>query len=157
MGSEMCIRDRSDSVSVCLSKGLGTPAGSVLVGPQDIIDRARRYRKMLGGGMRQAGVLAAAGIFALNHNVDRLNEDHQRAEELAKTLSELEAGKISQATNMVFFTPSDGLNDQLRAHMEQAGIVLGGGSTGAIRFVLHKDIDDAALKSVTTELRRFFG
>ena len=147
----------SDSVSVCLSKGLGTPAGSVLVGPKDIIDRARRYRKMLGGGMRQAGVLAAAGVFALNRNVDRLSEDHQRAEELASVLSKLEAGQVSQATNMVFFTPRAGQNDQLRAHMDQAGIVLGGGSTGAIRFVLHKDIDDAALKSVTAELRQFFG
>ena len=147
----------TDSVSVCLSKGLGTPAGSVLIGPKEIIDRARRYRKMLGGGMRQAGVLAAAGLFALNHNVDRLSEDHQRAEELVNELAELEAGQISQSTNMVFFTPRDDQNDPLRAHMNQAGIILGGGSNGSIRFVLHKDIDDAALKSLTTELRRFFG
>lgn len=147
----------SDSVSICLSKGLGTPAGSVLVGPKDIVDRARRYRKMLGGGMRQTGVLAAAGLFALEKNVDRLAEDHQRAEHLAKVLRKLEAGDVSHATNMVFFTPRDGLNDQLRGHMGQSGILLGGGSTGPIRCVLHKNIDDAALESVTAGLQSFFG
>jgi len=146
----------SDSVSICLSKGLGTPVGSVLVGPKDIIDRARRYRKMLGGGMRQTGVLAAAGLFALDHNVDRLLEDHQRADYLAKVLTKLEAGHVSHATNMVFFTPRDGLNDQLRAHMYESGILMGGGAAGPIRCVLHKDIDDAALESLTTGLRTFF-
>ncbi len=146
-----------DSVSVCLSKGLGTPAGSVLLGPSDIIDRARRYRKMLGGGMRQAGVLAAAGLYALDHNVERLAEDHERADHLAKTLSKLEAGQVNQATNMVFLTPRDELNDPLRAHMEQTNITLGGGSNGLMRLVLHKDIDDVALNSIVTELRAFFG
>lgn len=82
----------ADTVSVCLSKGLGTPAGSVLVGPADLIARARRWRKMLGGGMRQAGVLAAAGLYALEHNTARLAEDHARAEELAGVLRGLGAG-----------------------------------------------------------------
>lgn len=151
------LADVADSVSVCLSKGLGTPAGSVLVGPSDIIHRARRYRKMLGGGMRQAGVLAAAGLYALDHNTDRLAEDHARATHLAQTLTDLNAGVVDQQTNMVFFTPHDGQNDPLRTHMDQNGINLGGGSTGPIRLVLHKDVDDDALKTVTGAFQMFFG
>lgn len=90
-----------DTISVCLSKGLGAPAGSVLAGPGDLIARARRWRKMLGGGMRQAGVLAAAGLYALDRNVARLAEDHARAGELAGELRSLGAGEVSQATNMI--------------------------------------------------------
>ncbi|MDA8585807.1 low-specificity L-threonine aldolase [Rhodobacteraceae bacterium] len=151
------LADMVDSVSICLSKGLGTPAGSVLAGPSDIIARARRYRKMLGGGMRQAGVLAAAGLYALKHNVERLAEDHQRANHLANTLKELGAGDVSQATNMIFLTPRDNLNDQLRAHFDSNGVVLGGGSAGTIRIVLHKNVDDAMLKLLETDFRTFFG
>lgn len=146
----------ADTVSVCLSKGLGTPAGSVLVGPQDLIARARRWRKMLGGGMRQAGVLAAAGLYALEHNVARLAEDHARAAELAARLRRLGAGAVTQATNMVFFAPADGRNDELRAHLAAAGAVIGGGSSGAIRMVLHKDVDDAALGQAVHGMERFW-
>ena len=145
-----------DSVSICLSKGLGTPAGSVLTGPADLIGRARRYRKMLGGGMRQSGVLAAAGLYALEHNAGRLAEDHQHAEALARTLTDLDAGEVSQATNMIFLTPRDATNDALRNHLGQSGIVIGGGSTGPIRIVLHKNVDDDALKLVTDAMRAFF-
>src|SRR5258707_1329332 len=91
-----------DSVSVCLSKGLGTPAGTVLVGRKDVIGRARRIRKMLGGTMRQVGVLAAAGIHALEHNVERLAEDHANAERLAKGLAALGLKVDPVQTNMVF-------------------------------------------------------
>lgn len=155
--SETDLAGLADTVSVCLSKGLGTPAGSVLVGPSDVIARARRWRKMLGGGMRQAGVLAAAGLYALQHNAGRLAADHDRAAELAGVLRGLGAGEVAQATNMVFFTPDDGRNDVLRAHLAAEGVVIGGGSAGAIRMVLHKDADDASLAQAVQALRRFYG
>lgn len=145
-----------DSVSICLSKGLGTPSGSVLSGPSDLIERARRYRKMLGGGMRQAGVLAAAGLYALEHNTMRLSEDHERAAALAKALNQMQAGDVTQATNMVFLTPQDGANNALRHRFAEAGILLGGGSTGAIRLALHKDIDDEALDYFISEMRAVY-
>ncbi|MBL8510915.1 MAG: low-specificity L-threonine aldolase, partial [Betaproteobacteria bacterium] len=92
-----------DSVSICLSKGLGTPAGSVLCGPRDFIKAAHRFRKMLGGGMRQAGVLAAAGLYALDHHIDRLADDHAHADYLAKRLREIPALTVAAPeTNIVF-------------------------------------------------------
>ena len=99
------ISDHFDSVSVCLSKGLGAPVGSVLVGSQALIDKARRFRKMLGGGMRQAGSLAAAGVYALNNNVQRLQTDHENAEYLYRGLAGIEQIKVmypENQTNMVF-------------------------------------------------------
>ena len=92
-----------DSVSVCLSKGLGTPMGSVLAGPVDLIDEAHKWRKMLGGGLRQAGIVAAAGLYALEHHIDRLADDHINATRLADGLAAIDGIKIdSCATNMVF-------------------------------------------------------
>jgi len=146
-----------DTISICLSKGLGSPAGSVLLGPLDLIDRARRWRKMLGGGMRQAGVLAAAGLYALEHNVAALAEDHARAQVLADALRVLGAGEAVQASNMVFFNPEEGRNDALRAHLAQRGVVIGGGSSGAIRLVLHRDAGDSALALAIEGLRSFYG
>jgi threonine aldolase len=146
-----------DTVSICLSKGLGTPAGSVLVGPADLIGRARRWRKMLGGGMRQSGVLAAAALHALEHNVARLAEDHDRAGALAAELRRLEAGEVQQATNMVFFTPRDGLHTALRNHLSEQGVVIGGGDSGAIRLVLHKDVDDTGFERLLSGLAEVFG
>ncbi|MEM9551603.1 MAG: low-specificity L-threonine aldolase [Pseudomonadota bacterium] len=143
----------ADTVSVCLSKGLGAPIGSVLVGPSDLIARARRWRKMLGGGMRQAGVVAAAGLYALEHNVQRLAEDHAKAAALAEALSDF--GEVTQATNMVFFTPPDGAHDALRAHMAAHGITMGGGY-GAIRLVLHKDVPETAIAQVRQSAEAFF-
>lgn len=151
------LADTVDSVSICLSKGLGTPAGSVLTGPADIIARARRYRKMLGGGMRQAGILAAAGLYALDNNAARLSEDHERAAHLAKALTDMEAGIASQATNMVFFTPRDLDNNRLRDALAKVGILLGGGTTGQIRLVLHKNIGDDELKLVIAEMQGIYG
>ncbi|WP_051371897.1 low-specificity L-threonine aldolase [Leisingera aquimarina] len=155
--SEMDLAGLADSVSICLSKGLGASAGSVLAGPGDLIAKARRWRKMLGGGMRQAGVLAAAGLYALEHNVARLAEDHARAAELAGVLHSLGTGEVSQATNMVFFTPEDGCNDELRRHLAAEGVVIGGGSSGAIRMVLHKDVGDDALDRAVQGLKSFYG
>ena len=101
--------------------------------------------------------MAAAGLYALQNNVERLSDDHQRAEDLAKALTELAAGDVTQSTNMIFLTPRGSLNDHLRSHMAKAGVILGGGSNGAIRIVLHKGIDDEALAFIATEMRAVFG
>lgn len=128
-----------DSISVCLSKGLGAPAGSVLCGDREFIAAARRWRKVLGGGMRQAGLLAAAGLYALRHNVERLTEDHRRAALLAEGLRR--AGlEVEQHTNMVFLRDMEPtLKDRLAAE----GIQISG-----TRWVVHLDIDDAAIRHV---------
>lgn len=107
-----------DTVSMCLSKGLGAPAGSVLSGPRALIDEARKWRKMLGGGLRQAGVLAAAGIHALTHHVERLLDDHVRATRLGETLSEIDRIEVTALnTNMIFISidaPASDLSERLR-------------------------------------------
>lgn len=123
-----------DSVSVCLSKGLGAPAGSVLCGNSSFIRAARRWRKVLGGGMRQAGVLAAAGLHALTHHVDRLAEDHRRAGILAQGLQGKGLSAV-QHTNMVFVHDLDA--DSMVAHMARGGVRVSGS-----RWVVHMDIDD---------------
>lgn len=142
-----------DTVSICLSKGLGAPVGSVLVGPRDLIDRARRWRKMLGGGTRQAGVLAAAGLHALDHNVARLSEDRSRAERLGQALSAY--GDVAQATNMVFFTPQGGVTPALQHHMAARGVRLSG-ATGTTRLVLHKDVKDDGLQAAIDGFDAYF-
>lgn len=140
-----------DTISICLSKGLAAPVGSVLVGHADLIARARRIRKLLGGGMRQSGILAAAGLHALTHNVDRLAEDHQRAADLANYLNGLGIGLAVAQTNMVFLTPAThpDLQQKLAAH----GIRIGGQSP-TIRMVLHKDVDDTALAATKAAFER---
>jgi len=109
-----------DTVTVCLSKGLGAPAGSVLAGPADFICKARRLRKALGGGMRQAGVLAAAGLFAIDHNIARLREDHDNAQRLAKGLTGLGLTVVPVETNMVFWDVDAA--PQFVASLQQAGV-----------------------------------
>ncbi len=147
-----------DTVSLCLSKGLGTPAGSVLVGPSDFIKRAHRMRKLVGGGMRQIGVLAAAGIHALNHHVDRLEDDHENALQLAERLAQVKAIHVEPdlvETNMVFITLPDGAADGLRAHLAARGILLGGGSK-RIRLVTHLDITIADIDLLSEEISHYF-
>jgi threonine aldolase len=141
------------SVSVCLSKGLGAPAGSVLVGARDFIAQARRWRKVLGGGMRQAGVLAAAGRYALRHHVERLVEDHRRAAMLATALGDFPAltGHVRVATNMVFVDLEAARMEALRAHLERHGVVIRGG-----RWVVHLDIDDRGIDRVIAATGDFF-
>ena len=129
-----------DSVSVCLSKGLGAPVGSVLCGNADFIVAARRWRKVLGGGMRQAGVLAAAGIYALGHNVERLAEDHRRAGVLATGLREYGLS-VEHHTNMVFVGGIEA--GRMTACMAQGGVRVSGS-----RWVVHLDIDDADIHHV---------
>lgn len=145
----------ADTVSVCLSKGLGAPVGSVLSGPKELIASARRYRKMLGGGMRQAGVLAAAGLHALEHQVPRLAADHERADNFANALTALEIGDVDQRTNMVFFTPNAANVDGLVDHLAGLGVRIGG-QTPTIRLVVHRDADDKALELALGGIRSFY-
>jgi threonine aldolase len=132
-----------DTVSVCLSKGLGTPAGTVLVGRKDLIDRARRLRKMLGGTMRQVGILAAAGIHALEHNVERLAEDHANAERLAKGLAGLGLKVDPVQTNMVFAAIPKESVAGLKQHLDRNGVVAL--VSPKLRLVTHLDVDAAAI------------
>ena len=146
-----------DTVSLCFSKGLGAPVGSVLVGDAAFIARARRWRKVLGGGMRQAGVLAAACLYALDHHVERLADDHRRAERLARALSDIDGLRVQgQSTNMVFLDiPSDHLPGLTR-HLAEQGVVISGGYGGPTRLVTHLDVDDDAITSVVQGFEQFF-
>ena len=135
-----------DSVSLCLSKGLGTPVGSVLCGSNEFIKKARRMRKLLGGGTRQAGVLAACGLYALENHIERLAEDHYNAEQLANELRALNVMSVEQHTNMVFITPAAEHLTALCNYLREHGIILTSHSA-TIRMVTHLDIssDDIAL------------
>lgn len=141
-----------DSVTFCLSKGLSAPVGSVLCGSREFIEKAHRMRKLLGGGMRQAGVLAAAGIVALEKMVPRLGEDHARARTLAQGLSEnrclvLDAG--TPATNMIFMNLSDDVPlsaAQVAEEMKRHGILVGVAGARRFRLVLHCWIDDEGVE-----------
>ena len=144
-----------DTVSVCLSKGLGTPAGTVLVGRKDLIERARRIRKMLGGTMRQVGILAAAGIYALEHNVERLAEDHANAERLAKGLAALGLKVDPVQTNMVFVAVPKEKAAGLKHHLEKSGVVILPPGTKA-RLVTHLDVDTAGIDRAVAAFAGFF-
>jgi threonine aldolase len=142
-----------DSVSSCLSKGLGAPAGTVLVGNKKLIERARRARKMLGGAMRQAGVIAAAGLYALENNVVRLAEDHNNAERLAAGLRKLGLG-VEQHTNMVFATlPADRVASLAEHLRERQVLVLPG---ARMRLVTHLDVDAAGIERALGAFAEFF-
>ena len=130
----------ADSISLCLSKGLGAPVGSVLSGPADFIARARRIRKMLGGGMRQAGVLAACGLYALDHNIDRLAEDHASAKRLSEGLATCKGLEVdAPETNMVFIAPGEEDLEPLRAHLAARGIIIAA-QRPRTRLVTHLDV-----------------
>ena len=143
-----------DTVSVCLSKGLGTPAGTVLVGRRELIDRARRVRKLLGGTMRQVGILAAAGIHALENNVDRLAEDHANAERLAKGLAALGLKVDPVQTNMVFVAVPKDSAAELKRHLAEKGVVTLGGAK--MRLVTHLDVDRAGVDRAVEAFGQFF-
>jgi threonine aldolase len=151
----LAIAEPFDSVSVCFSKGLGAPVGSALVGSKDLIERAHRWRKMLGGGLRQAGVLAAAASHALDHHIDRLTEDHLLAAYLAEGLSGIDALEVvPPQTNIVFVSVRGGRGPALLAHLKAQG-VLATGLTG-LRFVTHLDVDRAGVERAVTAVRGFF-
>ncbi len=142
----------ADSVTFCLSKSLCAPVGSVLCGSAEFIARARKIRKQLGGGMRQAGILAAAGIVALETMVDRLVEDHTRAQRLAEGLCQLGGLELTfgmPATNMVFISLADSVKKsaaEIAGHLRQKGIRIGVVSARGFRMVTHYWIDDQAVE-----------
>ena len=133
-----------DSVSSCLSKGLGAPAGTMLLGSKEFIARARRARKILGGVMRQVGILAAAGLYALERNVERLAEDHANAERLAKGI-----GAPAPQTNMVFLDSRPGLVEHLAKH----GVIVLPGAR--LRLVTHLDVDAAGIDRAIAAFNTF--
>jgi len=140
-----------DSISVCLSKGLGAPVGSVLLGSKEFIFQARRFRKAFGGGMRQSGYLAAAGIYALEHHINRLADDHRRAARLAQTLAGLSFVEyvLPAETNIVIFKLKDAMPASQFVHsLMESGIAMVGFGPQQIRAVLHLDIDDVQLDTV---------
>jgi threonine aldolase len=147
-----------DSVSVCFSKGLGAPVGSALLGSREFIARAHRIRKMAGGGMRQAGLLAAAASHALDHHIDRLAEDHALAQRLAQGLEGIEGLSVEAPhTNIVFADltgAAQARSSELVAHLNQHGIL----ATGLyrLRFVTHLDVDAAGVDSAVAAIRGFF-
>lgn len=162
--TELALANCSDSISVCLSKGLGSPAGSILVLPKELEKKARRIRKLLGGGMRQAGVLAAAGIYALKNNVKRLKEDHEKAAELAKFLctygKTITQHNIENHTNMVFFAPLKKDTKPLISFMQKRGITLSNPSgypnIPYIRIVLHLGVSDQGLNIIINQFKQFY-
>ena len=143
-----------DSVSVCFSKGLGAPVGSALCGSAELIARARRLRKMLGGGMRQVGVLAAAALYALDHHVERLAEDHTHAQRLAEGLRRINGiSVVPPDTNIVFASVTGGRTEALLEHLRQRGVL----ATGLIglRFVTHLDVDAAGVDRTVHAVSEF--
>jgi threonine aldolase len=133
-----------DTVSICLSKGLGAPVGSVLCGSADAIHRGRRLRKALGGGMRQAGILAAAGIHALDNHIQRLGEDHRRARILAEGLTALDLAVVEPETNMVYVDIPEARAVVARLELQQVRCIAVGPHT--IRMVTHLDVDDRGVQ-----------
>jgi threonine aldolase len=148
-----------DSVSVCFSKGLGAPVGSTLCGSKDFIARARRIRKMAGGGMRQSGLLAAGALHALEHHVERLAEDHALARRLAQGLAGIEGLQVEAPdTNILFVDltgPARERSAGLLSHLAQHGVL----ATGLyrLRFVTHLDVDAEGVDRAVDAIRSHFG
>ena len=146
-----------DSISICLSKGLGAPVGSVLCGTKGLIEKARRWRKVLGGGMRQAGVLAAAGIIALTKHVERLEEDHENAHRLAEGLAQIQELSLDMSTvqtNMVFVTLERARFLDLQKALREKGILIAG--RGQIRLVTHLDVSAEDIQQVIAAFKAHF-
>ncbi len=148
-----------DTISICLSKGLGAPVGSLLLGSKKDIHMGLRYRKAFGGGMRQAGFLAAAGIYALDHHVDRLAEDHANAKTIEETLLSLHWVKsvIPVQTNIVIFEPKQGFEDTIITQkLKDQGILISSMGPGKLRMVTHLDISDAMYDQLLETLKGLF-
>jgi threonine aldolase len=152
-GSEICAG--FDSVSVCLSKGLGAPIGSVLCGSKELIKSATRWRKMLGGGMRQVGVLAAAGLYALEHHVDRLADDHRNAARLAAGLAAVDELRVEPVqTNIVYVHVPTDRCAALQAHLAKNGVIAS--IVPKTRLVTHLDVSSAQIDIVLKAFQDFF-
>lgn len=151
-----------DSVMFCLSKGLGAPVGSLLVGSRKFIDKARVYRKALGGGMRQAGILAAAGLIALEKMPARLHEDHANAKFLAEGLAKLPGVKLDAAsvqTNIVIFevTKKDSPAAEVTRRLAESDVLASAISATQMRLVTHMDVDRTACEKALRSLQSIFG
>jgi len=145
-----------DTISICLSKGLGAPVGSLLLGPQELIDRARRFRKVLGGGMRQAGYLAAAGLYALDHHVDRLADDNARARRLGKVLAPLPfvASVETVQTNIcIFHLAGDRTAAEFLETLARHGIQAVPFGPQTVRFTTHLGVTDEMVGYVIEQLK----
>lgn len=146
-----------DTISVCFSKGLGAPVGSVLLGSKEKINLSKRIRKALGGGMRQAGYLAAACIYALDHHIDRLQEDHRRARLISEILISHQVVKnvYPVETNIVIAELQKGMDEkELQARLEQVGILAVGFGQGLVRFVTHLDFNDEDLDEFEQKMKK---
>lgn len=151
-----------DSVSVCFSKGLGAPVGSALAGSRPFIESARRYRRVFGGGMRQAGVIAAAALYALDHHIDRLDEDHRHAKALARAVLETPGLSLPSPevhTNILWIDvdPKLGTAAELAAKLKERGVIVGTGGKQILRTCTHLDVSSADVGRVAEELRRAAG
>lgn len=156
------LADCADTVNLCLSKGLCAPVGSVLVGSKAFIDKARKNRKLMGGGMRQVGFMAAAGIYALEHMVERLKEDHENLQLLAKGLAEIPGITVKMdrtALNMVFFELPEAIisEEAFLAGLLEAGIKSNGTEDGEYRFVTHYGVDKFAVETTLNAVRKLVG
>ncbi len=149
-----------DSVSLCLSKGLGAPVGSILVGSSKFIEKAHRFRKVFGGGMRQIGMLAAAGLYALEHHVERLSEDHRRAKILAETCQELGCLEDDLAwtqTNIVVVRIKQGNANERVDRFKDEGLLCGAVNDHQIRLVTHLDFNENQLDRAVNILKKVMG
>ena len=144
----------ADTLSVSMSKGLGAPAGSLLVGNQGWVDRARAMRHGMGGSMRQSGILAAAGLHGLEHHLERLAEDHRRAASLAAALADIPGLKVSSPKTNMVLAELDGLAaETLCGPLRKAGVLCPPNRHAEVRWVLHLGIDDAALEQIIETIR----
>lgn len=146
-----------DTVSICLSKGIGAPAGSVMVGPKHLVDYARRQRKLLGGGMRQVGIIAACCLYGLEHNVPRLKHDHMKTKHLATELSKITQLGINLdmvQTNMLFVNPGEDDSEALSTYLYERGIIVGGQARS--RMVVHLDISEDDVERTICAFNDFY-
>ncbi|MCY7410875.1 MAG: hypothetical protein LH473_11425 [Chitinophagales bacterium] len=146
-----------DSISFCLSKGLGCPVGSLIVSNKEFIKKARKYRKIFGGGMRQAGFLAAAGIYALDHHVERLRDDHRKAKAIGETLSNTNYVEwlMPVETNIIIFKIKDSFSaEKFIAHLKENNILVMGIGKNQVRIVTHLDFNDDALTRVNETIKK---
>ncbi|GBD86111.1 L-allo-threonine aldolase [bacterium BMS3Abin03] len=148
-----------DSISCCLSKGLGAPVGSVIAGTKDFITEAFRIRKSWGGGMRQVGILAAAGLYALQNNRERLKEDHRRAKFLAEKINKIKNIEINLDavhTNILLFKPLNITVSEAMSVCKEKGLLLTQGTVNSLRAVTHLDVDDADVDKAVAILAEVF-
>jgi threonine aldolase len=146
-------------VMFCLSKGLCAPVGSMLVGSHALMERARSIRKMLGGGMRQAGVVAAAGLIALEEMPARLGEDHANARWMAEQIAGMDGCRIdleTVQTNIVIFRPEARTAAEIVAGLKAQGVLCGTASAEEVRFVTHRDVDRRGCEQALSALREVF-